>query len=163
MDGERDILDQSGGRRRSKILARLLFYFIFWPVASVIFRSVAVDDGLLCVESRGIHLSLPPAAAERAGCLLPYILCLRVWTRGVPLGVIFIYTAPFERDGHVAYRLIFRAAHTTCTRAELLIIFCFFIFASTVNQIGTHTQKQVYFPSVRVPEIFFSLRLGQLP
>jgi hypothetical protein len=44
-----------------------------------------------CVSNPAGFISLPPAAAaEKAGCLLPYILRIRVWTRGVPLGVIFI-------------------------------------------------------------------------
>lgn len=146
MDGERDILDQSGGRRRSKILARL-FWFHFLTSR---FRNIPLRRcwwwAFVCRIPRDSSLSPASSSRARAGCLLPYILRIRVWTRGVPLGVIFIIHRAIWTGwtcGLSAYIPGRPTYNMYKSGAPHHFSFCFF-FSPAVNQIGTHTKTSLF-------------------
>lgn len=104
-----------------------------------------------CVSNPAGFISLPPAAAaERAGCLLPYILRIRVWTRGVPLGVIFIIHRAIWTGwtcGLSAYIPGRPTYNMYKSGAPRHFSFCFFRQHSQPNR-HTHTNKFIFFPFV---------------
>lgn len=152
MDGERDILDQSGGRRRSKILARL-FWFHFLTSR---FRNIPLRRcwwwAFVCRIPRDSSLSPASSSRARAGCLLPYILRIRVWTRGVPLGVIFIIHRAIWTGwtcGLSAYIPGRPTYNMYKSGAPHHFSFCFFHQQSTKSA-HTHKNKFIFLPFVFV-------------